>query len=223
MEVPGYINPPWAALLVLFGLFPLRLSNAINFLINVIVLFLLIKKVNGGWLGIILCFTSPFFWDLARVNPIDWIPVLGFILPTAWGLPLMAAKPQTLGAAAIVKWKNEKFKLTTLIPLGIVVAASFLIWGNWLPQGTNLLINKDWNFSFWPISIPLGIYVFYHAYKNSDEILAGAATPLLVPYIAPYSLACLIGLLSGKHKKLAITIYIVSVWYFFVEYRRLFL
>ncbi len=126
-EVSGYINPPWTALLVLYGLFPLKISNAINLLMNAVVLLLLVKKVKGGWLGILLTFTSPFFWDMARVNPIDWIPVLGFILPTAWGLPLMAIKPQTLGAAAIIKWKNAKFSIKPLIPRIIIVAASFIL------------------------------------------------------------------------------------------------
>lgn len=221
MQVNGYVNPPWASLLTVYGLLPLRVSNVINMMINMVVLLLLIRKVKGGWAGILLTFTSPLFWDMGRVNPIDWIPVLGFILPPAIGFPLMAVKPQTLGAAAIVKWKNMKFKFAPLIPLIVVVAVSFVIWGNWLPKDTGELISTAWNFSFWPVSIPLGGYVFYRAYKEGDEILAGAATPLLVPYIAPYSLVSIIALLSGKYRKIAIAIYIFSIWYFMIEYRRL--
>ena len=220
-HVPGYVNPPWAALLVPYGLLPIRISNVINLLLNIAVLFFAIRKVNGGWLGILLTFTSPLFFDLARVNPIDWIPLLGFLLPTAWGLPLMAIKPQTLGASMLIKWKNENYKIKPLIPLIVVVILSFLVWGFWINKEAVSFTNKPWNFSFWPLSIPLGIYVLYKAWKEGDELLTGASTALLVPYIAPYSIACIISILSGKYKKIAIALYLISWWYVMVEGRRL--
>jgi hypothetical protein len=47
-----------------------------------------------------LTLTSPVFFDLARTNNVDWIPLLGFVIGSMWGLPLPAAKPQAPGGAA---------------------------------------------------------------------------------------------------------------------------
>ena len=220
-SVEGFVNPPWTLVFVLHGFLPLKISNVINLLINIIILGLAIRKVSGGWVGILLTFTCPLFLDLARVNSIDWIPLLGFLLPTAWGLPLIAVKPQTLGMSALIKWKKERFSWKVLTPLVTVVIASFLIWGNWIKPHSYSFFMKPWNFSFWPLSIPLGLYVLYKAYKENDEILAAVSTPLFFPYIAPYSLVGLIALLSGKHKKIALVVYIVMYWYLVVEARRM--
>lgn len=220
-NVPGFVNPPWTSILLIYGVLPLKYSNAINILINVTVLLFAIKKVNGGWIGILLTFTSPLFLDMARVNPIDWIPLLGFILPPAWGFPLMAIKPQTLGASMLVKWKMKKFKFSILIPLIIITISSFLVWGNWFSHDAFTLINKPWNFSFWPLGIPIGLYLFYRAYKNEDEILAGVSTYFLIPYVAPYSMVCLLAIMSGRYKKYAFVLYVASYWFLIVESRRM--
>jgi hypothetical protein len=221
MNVEGFVNPPWTALFVLYGFLPIRISNVINLMINIVVLFLAIRYVHGGWSGILLTFTCPLFLEMARVNPIDWIPLLGFLLPTMWGLPLMAVKPQTLGAAILIKWKKENFQVKPVIPLIVVVILSFIVWGFWIPGGAGSLINQAWNFSFWPVSIPLGVYVLYKAWKEDDEILAGASSALFLPYIAPYSIVCLLSILSGKHKKIAIGLYFIIWWYMMVEGRKL--
>ncbi len=221
-KVEGFINPPWTALLLAYGLLPLKISNVINLLLNICMLLLAVYKVKGGWLGIVLTFTSPIFFDMARVNPIDWIPLLGFLLPPIWGFPLMATKPQTLGAAMLIKWKQEKFSLKPLIPLAIIIGGSFLVWGNWVNiYGAVSLIDNSHNFSFWPLGIPFGIMLLYYAWKTNDEVLAGASTYLLIPYVAPYSMVCLLALLSGKHKKIALALYLGFTWFAVVEARRI--
>jgi hypothetical protein len=202
-QVEGFINPPWTALLLGYGLFSLKISNVINLLLNISMLLWAVYKVKGGWLGIFLTFTSPLFFDMSRVNPIDWIPLLGFLLPPMWGFPLMVTKPQTLGAAMLIKWKQGKFSIKTILPLVLIIGSSFLIWGNWVNLSeTRSILNTSHNFSMWPFGIPFGIGLLTYAWKNNDDILAGASTYLLIPYFAPYSIVCLLALLSGKHKKL---------------------
>lgn len=220
-EIDGFFNPPWTALLLVYGLLPLNISNVINLLLNICMLLAAVYKVKGGWLGIALTFTSPLFFDMARVNPIDWIPLLGFLLPPIWGFPLMLTKPQTLGAAALIKWKKEHFHLKPLIPLAIIIGSSFLLWGNWVNiQGPVSVMGTPQNFSFWPLGIPFGLGLLYYAWKKDDDVLAGASTYLLIPYVAPYSMVCLLALLSGKHKKIAIALYIGFLWFAVVEARR---
>lgn len=220
-KIDGFYNPPWIALLLVYGLLPLKISNVLNLLLNIGMLLWAINKVKGGWLGVLITFTSPLFFDMARVNPIDWIPLLGFLLPPIWGFPLMAIKPQTLGASMLIKWKHENFKIKPLVPLVLVILGSFVIWGNWLNiQKTVSIMDAPQNFSFWPLGIPVGLWLLFYAWKADDEVLAGAATYLLIPYVAPYSMVCLLALLSGKHKKVAIALYLGFIWFAVVEARR---
>ncbi|MPM28845.1 hypothetical protein SDC9_75376 [bioreactor metagenome] len=220
-KVEGFFNPPWTALLLAYGLLPLKISNVIKLLLNICMLLWAVFKVKGGWLGIVLTFITPLFFDMARVNPIDWIPLLGFLLPPIWGFPLMVTKPQTLGAAMLIKWKMEKFSLKPLIPLAIIIGGSFLIWGNWVNiKGPVSVLDTPQNFSFWPLGIPFGIILLIYSWRTNDELLAGASTYLLIPYVAPYSMVCLLALLSGKHKKIAFALYLGFLWFAVVEARR---
>lgn len=219
-QVEGFVNPPWLSLLLPYGLLPIRYSNALNLLINIVALLIVIRYVKGGWLGIVLTITNPLFWDTMRLNGIEWVPLIGFMLPAAWSMPLLVLKPQSLGLAALIKWKKEKFNWKVLLPLVICLGLSFLIWGNWVRPDLLSMTKFGHNFSFWPVSILFGIYVLYLAWKNNDEILGAAATPMLVPYIGPYSLTCFLAILSGKHKKFAVVLYAVIWWYFIIEGRR---
>lgn len=219
--LPTFTSPPWVVALVPHAWLPLAWGNAVNLLLNVGVLLALLRRFRGGWQGILLVFTSPVFFDLARTNNVEWIPALAFLLPAQWGLPLLAVKPQVLGAAALVWWKRNGYGWRTLAPLGTVVLLSFAVWG-WWPAELGLLPHaQGWNFAPWPFGIPLGGFMLWRAYHAEDELLAAAATPFLVPYFAPYSLVPLLALLSGKYRREAFFVY-VGLWiYVILEARRL--
>lgn len=201
---------------------PLKIGNGVNLIIHIVVLLGAIYAYRGGWKAIVLTFTSPLFLDLVRTNNVDWVPLLAFLIPSTLGLPLLASKPQVLGGAALIWWKKRRFNWKFLVPLLIVIALSFVIWGNWLAVSLSKSPqSKAWNFSPFPLGIPLGIYILYHAYRQEDEILGASATPLLMPYFAPYSLVGLHALLACRYPKMAFYIY-CSFWFFLViESRRI--
>jgi hypothetical protein len=60
----------------------------------------------------------------------------------------------------------------------------------------------------------------YRAIRTDDELIAAAATPFLVPYIAPYSLSGLMAMLGGKYKREIFYLYIGSWAYFIIQLRR---
>jgi hypothetical protein len=126
-----------------------------------------------------------------------------------------------MGGAALTWWKQEKFSWKMVIPLATVLVLSFIFWGFW-PLELGLPVNaREWNFAPWPIGILLGIYMLFLAYKKEDEILAAAATPFLVPYIAPYSITGLLALAGGKYRKVAFIVYVAFWVYVVVESRRI--
>lgn len=215
-----FTMPPWVTFLVPHAWLPLSWGNAINLSLNITVILALVRRYNGGWQTLLLVFTSPPFFDLARTNNIDWIPMLAFLIPPAWGLPLLAIKPQSMGASALIWWKREKFRWQMLLPLVLVLGISLFVWGNWIVE-LGLIDNIVWNFAPWPLGIPLGVYMLVRAYKKDDVILAAVATPFLVPYIAPYSITALFALAGGKYRREVFIVYIAFWVFVIVESRRI--
>ena len=219
-EINTFTNPPWVVFLLPHAWLPIKLGNAVNFALNLVLITAVVHKFGGDWKTLLLVFTSPPFFDLARTNNIEWIPLLATLLPPAWGLPVLVLKPHAIGGAALVWWKKEKHAIKMLIPLAAVVASSFLIWGFW-PLKFGLVTDSDkWNFAPWPLGIPLGVYMLYRAYKSDDQFLAAAATPFLVPYIAPYSITAVLAYIGSKYRRAAFFVYVGFWVYFVVETRR---
>jgi hypothetical protein len=219
-----FVGFPHVLFFLPHGFLPIELGNAVNFTLHLIVLTLLIRRYRGGWQAYAMTFTSFLFIDLARTNNVDWLPALAFLLPSRWGLVLLAAKPQILGGAALIWWKRTGFDWRFLVPTLAVFALSFVVWGWWLPNVLRLgagLTNTFWNFSPFPLGVPIGVYLLYRAYRTDDEVLAACATPFFATYFAPYSLAPLLALLACRYPRMAFYVY-VSFWFFFVvEARRL--
>jgi len=219
--IRGFTNPPWIILFLPHAFLPLKIGNAINAALNVLMIFFVVQKVEGRKLGLVLAFTNPFFIDLLRTNNIDWIAMLAFLSPPIWGLPLLAVKPQAFGGIALLWAKRNIHKLWFFAPFLIVLIASFFVWPGWIFKLRGEVFDQAYNFAPWPLLIPIGIFLIWYALRNDDEIAAIAATPFLMPYIAPYSFAGILAALTGKHRRIAIIIYVVSWWYFVVESRRL--
>jgi len=218
--IETFTSPPWLIALLPHAWLPLAWGNALNLCLNILMIALVIRRFNGGWPLMLLVYTSPPFLDLVRTNNVDWIPLLALLLPPMWGLPILALKPHTLGAVALIWWKRSTQKIRLITPLLVVVALSLLIWGMW-PLKIQTLGDVSWNFAPWPFGIPLGIYMLYRAYRTDDEFLAAASTPFLVPYIAPYSIAGLLAFAGCKYRREAFFVYVAFWVYFIVESRRM--
>lgn len=219
-EIPTFTSPPWIMFLLPHAWLPVEWGNAINLLLNISLIVAVVIHFSGGWRLMLLVFTSPPFIDLVRTNNVDWIAMLALLIPATWGLPLLAAKPQALGGVSMIWWKRSSNKIRFILPLVAVVILSFLMWGLW-PLQLKPVQESVWNFAPWPYLIPLGLYMLYRAYRSDNAFLAAAATPFLVPYIAPYSLAGLMAFSGSKYRREVLIVYIAFWVYLIVESRRL--
>lgn len=217
-QLVAFTSPPWIMLLLPHAWLPVEWGNAINLVLNVTLILVVINRFGGGRLLMLLVFTSAPFFDLMRTNNIDWIPLLAILLPPIWGLPVLAAKPQALGGVAAIWWKRSEARLRMLIPLVVVVGVSFLVWGFW-PAEIKPVNDKPWNFAPWPFMLPLGAYLLYRSYQKNDLFMAAAATPFLVPYIAPYSVTSLLAFSGSKYRREAFIVYI-AFWVYFIAQSR---
>lgn len=216
-----FSNPPWVAFLLPHAWLPERWGNAINLCLNITALALVISHYKGNWQTYLLTFTSPLFLDLLRTNNIEWMPLIGLLIPPAWGLPLLVVKPQIFSGIVLIWWKRNQYRLYIFIPLLVIGLASCLIWGAWFLKMGVHVDTQGWNFAPWPFGVPLGVFLLIQAFKKDDEILAAVSTPLLVPYIAPYSLTAILALLSTRYRKEAFYLYLGFWFYVIIEARRL--
>lgn len=224
--VRGLANPAWIMLYLPHTALPLKASNAVNLILNITLPALVLYKYHGKAMLPLLAmlYTSPPFLDLIRTNNIEWIPLLGLLLPPQWLIVTMAVKPQSIGGVALIAWKRADHRIKVLIPLVICILASILLYGLWF-------LHLDWqtiqkphaaaNFAPFPYFVPFGLYLLYRAYKQEDEILAGCATPLLVPYFAVYSLFPLLTLIATKRRLESFYLYIGLWLYVLVMAKRL--
>ena len=211
-RVKTFFNPPFITLLLPHALLPLRLGNAVNLMLNIVVLLVAIRMLGGNRAAILLVFTSPVFFDLCGKNNVEWIPLLGLIAGPGLGGMLLLCKPQSLAGCFLI-WAKRDWRVV-LAPLGLLVL-SFLVWGFWPAHLATLPSNKLWNCAVFPFGVPFGLYLLYRAWRTDDQFLAAVATPLLVPYIHPSSLTSVLCVLACKWPKTAVLLY-VGLWAFVV-------
>jgi hypothetical protein len=85
------------------------------------------------------------------------------------------------------------------------------LYGLW-PLRSSELSTVQWNASFWPASIPVGIVLAVSALKNLNKRLAIIASPFLSPYIGAYSLSIpVLGLLPDQIETIAA---VAGLWIF---------
>lgn len=219
-DTPGFINPPWILLLLPHALLPIAWGNAINFLLNIALLFAVIRKVGGDRTTILLVLTSPVFFDLARTNNVEWLPLVGLLAPTELSGIILACKPQCLAGAFLITLKRNWPR--AILPPMLALLISFVVWGWWPARIGYNPMPRPFNFSVLPIGIPYGIYLLRKAWQEDDPYLAAVATPLLVPYIAPYSLTSVLAVVASRWPKAGYWMYF-GLWAFtIIESRRIY-
>lgn len=228
-EVHGLLNPAWVMLYFPHSLLPLRIGNAVNLLLNVSVPGAVIYKYWGKdgprvviplW---VMLYTFPPFLDLVRANNIEWVPLLALLLPDSWLIATLAVKPQSIGGTALIRWKTRGFDWRLLIPTITLLIVSIILWGLWFTRLDWHAAEGAWtvaNFSPFPYFVPLGLWMLWKAWQTDNEVLAGTATPLLVPYFAGYGIFPVLVLISTKYKREAFYLW-VGLWlYFVIEAKR---
>lgn len=224
-SIPGFINPPWAALLIApLSLIPYELGRILISLLNMFVTSLVVLKYGGSKSALLITLTSYPFLFLLSTGSIEWMPILGLLLN--WPF-LILAKPQS-GALVLLVWlKRTKGKLGFVLSIIAFLGLSLIIWWRWpwlmlenlrtLPAALASPLNK---INLWPWGIPLGLIALYYAWLRDDELLAIIATWLLIPFLVYHSLTMGMALLAVRYPRWALIasllLYILVIvrWHF---------
>jgi len=219
--VPAFLNPAWMAwILAPFSLLPERPAGALWICLSILATMWCIHRLKGDRWDMLLCLSSPAFVRFITAGQLDVIPLLGFVaMATAThvsvkglGLVLVAAKPQTLGAGALVIWLRSTWRerLWLSLPLVAVLLLSILVHGLWPLRLQLDTLNTGIDLSPWPYGIPIGVALLAWAVVQNQPHVGALATYFLAPHVAPYSLFAYTAVLfTITPRWVSITVYVL--------------
>jgi hypothetical protein len=194
-SVPGFYNPPWALLpLVPFALLPYDPGRIAMILCGLSAFAFTLYRLGAKPLPMALVLLTPFVLDSLFWGNVEWLTLLGLTLSPAYGLILLAIKPQmTIGV--ILFWLVESYTtqglwngfIKTIMPMTLVFIISIILFGlfplRWLDYSAQAGINV----SLFPYSVPLGIALMIQAFCAHRFEYALAASPMFFPTLSPQS------------------------------------
>ena len=212
----GFFNPPWTAILLIpFAILPENVGRAAMALTSLIVYGFVAHRMGAKKITILFLLLSPPVLHGILNGNIDWLVVLGFILPPWLGLFFLSIKPQ-IGLAAMVfllfsNWKAGGYKkvITTFAPLGAAFLVAVIVFGPWF-LSIRSDVNLAGNTSLWPLSIPVGLALLVAAIRKNEIRFAMAASPTLSPYVILHSwIAALLAFASSTPEIITV---VIGLW-----------
>lgn len=213
---PGFVYPAWAILPMLpLALLSEQIGRAILFLISAAALIIVAYRMGARPLALCMFLLSPpVLHELLNAN-IDWLGLIGLVLPPQLGLFFVVIKPQ-IGSAVALWWLIEAWRdggakevIRVFAPVTIALSLTFLLFGFW-PLAYLERVDYWWNASLWPASIPVGLALIVSAIRHRDIRFAAAASPCLSPYVLLHSwTGALVAVIRNQWEFLAA---VVGLW-----------
>lgn len=212
----GFYNPVWALFpLIPFALLPEEIGRVFLAVVALGSLAYTAKRLGASPISLIALLLSPLVLHEVLNGNIDWLVALGVVMPPWLGLFFVVVKPQ-IGVAIVIFWLFSTWKeggirktVVTFIPVTIAFGISLILYG-WWPLLATQAIDKSWNSSLWPVSIPMGLALLVTAIRKNDIRYAMGASPCLSPYLVFHS--WVIALLSIASSAPEMVVTVVGLW-----------
>ncbi|MGC8880025.1 MAG: hypothetical protein ACP5R2_12460 [Anaerolineae bacterium] len=202
-DIDKFYNPPWGLLPLLpLALLPEGLGRGLLFAISLLSFAIVAHRLKASPPALLVFLLSPpVLHGLVNAN-IDWLAMLGFILPPQLGLPFVLIKPQVGIGMAIFwlaeAWREGRFRKVLQIfwPTLLLSTASVALYGLW-PLHLQYVTDHSRNFntSLWPLSIPVGLALSALSIYKRNHRYAMASAPFLSPHVVFHSYAGLLAAL----------------------------
>ncbi len=216
--VEKYYAPPWGLLPLLpLAVLPENIGRGILFALTLVSFAFVAHRLGAQLPAIVVFLLSPLvLHELLNAN-IDWLVLLGFVMPPQVGLLFVLIKPQVgVGLAVfwlINAWKNGGYKQVFRIswPLFITSFISIALFGVWPLRLLSITsYSQDFNASFWPSSIPIGLALIVAAFRKSEPRYAIASSPCFSPHVLFHSyVGVLVVLLPATAEAIAA---VIGLW-----------
>jgi hypothetical protein len=182
---------PWGLIPLLpFALLPVNIGRACLFLIGLSAYAYTAYKLGARPVSLVAFLISPPVVHGLLNSNIEWLPLLGFVLPPQIGLLFVAIKPQ-IGIGVAIFWLIEAWRkggvrevIRITWPVSLALLISFALFGLWpLRFRETLILTQAYNASLWPSSLPVGLTLFVAAIHRRNINYAMASSPCLSPYV----------------------------------------
>jgi len=218
---PSFFMAPWALLPMLpLALVPASIGRVVMVIVGLGIYAFVAHRLSGGRrISVVLFLLSPLVIDGLYNGNVDYLPILGFVLPPQIGLFLVVLKPH-IGLGIAVFWLVEAWRvgrvrevLRVFGPVAIGFALSFAVFGLWPLRFSQLLgVSAAWNSSLWPMSLPVGLALLAAAIRGRNPRPAMAAAPCLSPYLVMHSWVT--GLVAILDRPYELAAAVIGLWIF---------
>jgi hypothetical protein len=215
-NITTFYNPPWILLPFLpFAYLPAKLGYSLIFSTGILGYAFICYRLGVKPAALfVLLFSYPILFGLSY-GQIDWLVIMGVVLPPQIGLFFVVSKPQ-IGLVIVIFWLVEMWRkgglaltVRTFIPVITAFLLSFIIFGVWYINIRNFGA-WEWNTSLWPHSLPIGIVILISTIRSRKINNAMIASPFLSPYVAPHGWG--IALIGLANKPFELTAAVIGLW-----------
>lgn len=186
-------TPPWIIPIALpFAFLPSRLARAAWLATSLLVYGYVLWKLKAAPLGAAFFMLSPMILESITAGQLEWLVLLGLVIPRPIGMILLALKPQ-MGALLGLYWTIDAWReggiwaaVRLVAPFTGILLLSFVLYGLWPinSAGTTLAVEPS---VLWPYGLPIAVAALITAIRRREEAWAGAAGPLIAPYVKFHS------------------------------------
>ena len=217
----GFVNPPWTLLPLLPFTADVTAGRAGLFVLSRVVYALVAMcadpsgRTDASPVALGLFLVSPTVLHTLLNGNVEWLVLLGLLLPPRWGLFLVLIKPQ-VGAGVALWWSVESWReggwrqvVKTVWPVTAALVGSVVVFGLW-PLRAAGHPEQGWNASLWPWSLPLGLGLLAYGVLKRDMRAALGAAPFCSPYVLLHAWTGAVLALVGWTWALALVV--VGLW-----------
>jgi len=183
--------PPWGLIpFVPLALLPENVGRGVIFVMSLAGFGFAAHRLGARPIALAAFLISPPVVHCLLNANVDWLPILGFILPPQIGLFFVSVKPQVgFGVAGfwlVEAWRTGGWRQVARVfwPITLALLASFVVFGFWPLRSMFVFTSSQgWNASLWPASLPVGLTLLVAALRRRQVKYAMAAAPCLSPYV----------------------------------------
>ena len=212
------VHAPWTLILLIpLALLPEAVGRVMLLFCGLASYTYVSHKLGAKPIATIFLLLSPLVMHVLLNGNMDWLAILGFVMPPQFGLFFISIKPQ-IGIAVAPFWLIEAWRIggwkrvvKTFAPFTIVLLLSIVIYGFWPLEFIRQKVPQVfYNTSLWPMSIPVGMALFVTAIRKRKIEYAMAASPCLSPYLLFYSWSgVLLSIISSVPETIAA---VIGLW-----------
>jgi len=221
-NIKVFYAAPWSLVpLIPFALLPYEIGNVCIFLLGLFAFAYTAHKLGATPASMVIFLLSAAVVGCLLNGNIEWMPLLGMILPAPIGLIFAVTKPQ-VGIGIAIYWFIRIYRtkglwavVKTFSPVILITLLSFWIYGFWILGFQRTLEQSAvsayaYNASVWPHGIFVGLWLLYKSIQKENPRAAMAASPFLSPYALQYTwVAVLTGVIHAPLELLAVS---VGLW-----------